>query len=148
MSRYTWLKTGDVAAIAGCNRYHARLMLMKLDAVVWRSQQARCTAGQLLDYLKRMRQPTPPLLVALVADEREYPAWLTDLRREWSASARRFRALKKKPARTERAETSEQFVQIVESLPELEARGYLDDGLPPEWRMEDKWKLAGGDDDG
>lgn len=150
MSRFTWLKATDVAAICGMSPAVARRFTASLDKTHWSFQHAQVQAGKLVERYEQEGKPLPPLLLALMADEREYPAWLVELRHEY----RRARELQKlnfrnkKRARVEMARTHEEALRVFEAIPDIEARGYLEDeGLPPEYRMDDRLGLARGDED-
>lgn len=96
-----------------------------------------------------MKTAPPTLLVALMADEREYPVWLKALMLEWKAY--QGLSLKTYTPKVVKAETEEQARAIFDALPAIEARGYLEDeGLPPEMRMDDRfvWFDDGGEADG
>ena len=150
MSRFTWLKAVDVAAVCGMSPAAARRLTASLDKTHWSFQHARVQASKLAEKYERDSQPLPPLLLALMTDEREYPTWLAELRHEYRR-ARELQKLnfrKKKRARVEMAQTHEEALRVLESLPDIEARGYLEDeGLPPEYRMDDRLGLARGDED-
>jgi hypothetical protein len=95
----------------------------------------------------------PPLVVALLADEREWPRWLADLEREWATHSKRLAHTRKRGvSRLAVAQTWDEAIAIAETLPDLDARGRLEDegDLPPETDMRDHWGLAGKvwDDDG
>lgn len=150
MSRFTWLKATDVAAVCGMSPAAARRFTASLDKTHWSFQHAKVQASKLAEKYERDSQPLPPLLLALMTDEREYPTWLAELRHEYRR-ARELQKLnfrKKKRARVEMAQTHEEALRVLESLPDIEARGYLEDeGLPPEYRMDDRLGLARGDED-
>lgn len=155
MSRWTSLFGNDVAAVCGMARGSALRIVKRLDKSHWRFNQgygrgAHVTAGQLAAYYEEQKAPLPPLLIALINDEREYPAWLVELRNEFSA-ARKLKKLnfrKKKQARVTVARTHEEVVAVMTSLPDIEARGYIEDeGLPPEYYMDDRLGLARADED-
>lgn len=149
MSRFSWLKTTDAAAICGFSSAQARRVVSSLDPHHWSHRHAQVQASKLAAWFEEKGRPLPPLLLALLNDEREYPTWLGELRREY-IYARRAGLIPKDIGRAPRvaaARTHEEARAIFEALPEIEARGYLDDGLPPEYRMDDKLGLARGDED-
>lgn len=149
MSRFTWLGTTDAAAICGWSPNTARRVMSALDNEHWWHQRARVQACQLAAWFEQQGTKMPPLLLALVNDEREYPAWMSELRREflYARKAGLANVDMRKP-RVAAATTPEEARAILDSLPDIEARGYLDEGLPPEYEMADRLKLAWGDEDG
>lgn len=153
MSRWTWLKATDVAAVTGMDHRVARKLTAKLDKHSWSYQHVRVQTSALVAHFEQIGVPLPPLLLALMADEREYPLWLAELSKEYRAARKQKKVPRKdaKPARVSVARDEEEVREVLEALPDIEARGYLDDGLPPEYRMEDRLGLArayDGDDDG
>lgn len=128
--------------------YQARRIIGDIAGWHKESEQRRAQAADVMEYYRREGRDCPPLLIALIADEREYPAWLKPLVVEHKEAMKK--PVERKP-RVSVAKTREQARTIIEALPEIEARGYLDeDGLPPEMMMEERfsWMTEGDDDDG
>lgn len=139
------LTSSHVAALLGLSRQEVRLV-MTYFAPKHYYRKIRCTAAELSDYCTQTIGKVPPLVIALVADEREYPRWLVDLADEWRvASVRLAKTRKHSAALMAKAETWDEARAIAEAMPDLEARGYLDDELPPETRMADHWHIGGDD---
>ena len=137
------LSTSHVAALLGLSRQEARVVMTAFQPEKF-YRKVRCSAWELSDYCTATQGKLPPLLIALIADEREYPRWLVDLAEEWKvASVRLSKTRRRTAAIMAKAETWDEAVAIAESLPDLEARGYLDDELPPETRMKDHWFIGG-----
>lgn len=142
------LTSSHVAALLGLSRQEVRLVMTHFAPKHY-YRKIRCTAAELSDYCTKTVGKVPPLVIALVADEREYPRWLVDLADEWRvASVRLAKTRKRSAALMAKAETWDEARAIAESMPDLEARGYLDDELPPETRMADHWHIGGDDGKG
>lgn len=142
------LTSSHVAALLGLSRQEA-LFVMTHFQPPHLYRHVRCTATELSEYCTKTIGKVPPLVIALVADEREYPRWLVDLTDEWRvASVRLAKTRRRSAALMAKAETWEEARAIAESMPDLEARGYLDDELPPETRMADHWHIGGDDGQG
>jgi hypothetical protein len=114
---------------------------------------SKIQTSTLVGHYEQSGKPLPPLVLALLNDEREYPLWLVELSKEYRAARKQGkepRAAKKTP-RVSVAKDASEARELLDAMPDIEARGYLDDGLPPEYRMTDRLGLArdyDGDDDG
>ena len=153
MSRYTYMTTSDLAAIAGLRSSEARRFIIELTGTDHYGRTQRVTAGQVEDYLRDRDEEVPPLLLALCADQREYPRWLVDLSHEWRLACKRLKGERKRPTLRRPmmadAQTLDEAYEIAQVFPELELRGQLDAGeLPPEYKMKDHWYLGEGDGEG
>lgn len=138
MSRYTWLKPMHVQALMGVCYSAATRLMKKCWGQVNSCEYMRVTCGELCDYIESVGDRIPPLLVALAADEREYPLWLEALVIEQRECAK-FGAKYQPKARV--ARTYKEAREIMDAMPELEARGYLEEeGLPPEMMMQDRFE--------
>ena len=153
MSRWTNLKSANLAALFSLTHYRGKMLSRAVDKAYgkkgWAFQKVVVTAHDAQRYCEERKLRVPPLLLELVADEREYPQWLYDLTAEWRVA--RVGITKRTLARQAAVPTDltmDEWTARAERLPELERRGYLDDGLPEEAYIPDKWMLAGGDDDG
>lgn len=137
------LSASHVAALLGLSRQEARVVMTAFQPEACH-RKVRCAAWELSDYCSAVNGKVPPLVIALMADEREYPLWMVDLAEEWkAASVRLSKTRRRTAALMAKAETWDEAVAIAESLPDLEARGYLDNELPPETRMKDHWFIGG-----
>lgn len=141
------LTSTHVAALLGLSRHEAQLVMTNFAPLHY-YRKIRCSASELSEYCNHTHGKVPPLVIALMADEREYPRWLVDLADEWRvASVRLAKTRRRSSLLMAKAETWDEARDIAESMPDLEARGYLDDELPPETRMRDHW-FVGGEEDG
>jgi hypothetical protein len=148
LSRYTWVTARQGAALLGVSLSEARVIWCGWQGRAY--ERPRCTAQELEAYCRDRYGRVPPLVVALVADERDWPGWLADLEHEWAIHSKRLAYTRKVGApKLASAQTWDEAVKLAEAIPDLEARGRLDDHeLPPETNMRDHWALAGSYDDG
>ena len=144
MSRHTWINSRQGAALLGISTNEARALWLRWQARAY--ERPRCTAAELETWCRKHMERVPPLVVALLADEREWPRWLADLEREWAIHSKRLAHTRKRGvSRLAVAQTWDEAIAIAETLPDLDARGRLEDegDLPPETDMRDHWGLAG-----
>ena len=136
------------AALLGISMREARLIWTRWQGRAF--EQARCAAHELDDYCRSRYGRVPPLVAALLADERDWPRWLADLEYEWSVHSKRLAHTRKSGAtRLAAASTWDEAVAIAETMPDLDARGRLDDtAVPSDSDLTDHWRLAGRFDDG
>lgn len=147
------LRRAHVGALFSLPRHAAAKLAKRIDQKYakksWAWQHVQVSAHDCERYCKEEGITVPPLLRQLLLDEREFPRWLYELATEWRDVQGRMvspRATEANKERVETVTTTDDWKRHATELPDIEARGYLDEGLPPEQRMTDKWNLAGDDD--
>lgn len=151
MSRWTNLKSANLAALFSLTHYRGKVLSRAVDKAYgkkgWAFQKVIVTAFDAQRYCEERQLRVPPLLLELIADEREYPQWLYDLTAEWRVARVGMNArAKARQAAVPKNLSKDEWLARAEQRPELERRGYLDDGLPEEAYIPDKWMIAGEDD--
>jgi len=147
------LRRAHVGALFSLPKHAAAKLSKAIDKKyaqkAWAWQQVQVSAHDCERYCKEEGIAVPPLLRQLIVDEREFPRWLYELALEWRDVQGRMVSPRATPANETRVETvksHDDWKRRAQELPDIEARGYLDEGLPPEQYINDKWRLAGDDD--